>query len=186
MIKNVVEIANVFINNGVKKGDTCLDLTVGNGNDTLYLAKLVGSEGKVFSFDLQQRAIDNTNKLLKENNIENVTLIHDTHSNVSKYVNENIKAAVFNLGFLPGFDKTIVTNEKEVLSALSEVLKMLEVGGFVTICSYLGHDGGLKEYTAIKMFLSDLDKAKYDIIHIAHFLRKDTSPRLIIIEKKEK
>ena len=186
MIKSVVEIANVFIKEGIKEGDTCLDLTMGNGNDTCLLAKLVGENGKVFSFDVQDLAIKNTKKLLKEKDIKNVTLIQDTHSNVRKYVNENIKAAVYNLGFLPKSDKEVVTNADEVLSSLGDVLDMLEVGGFVTICSYLAHDGGKEEYTAIKMFLSDLDKSKYDIIHIAHFLRKSTSPKLIIIEKKEK
>ena len=186
MIKNVVEIANVFIKNGIKRGDVCVDMTMGNGNDTLFLARQVGSEGKVFAFDVQDEAIKNTDKLLKENNIENVILIHGNHSKVKEYIKENIKAAVFNLGYLPGGDKQIVTDRKDVLSALSDVLELLEVGGFVSICSYLGHDGGKEEYTAIKMYLSALDKAKFDIIHIAHFLRKDTSPRLIIIEKKGK
>ena len=93
---------------------------------------------------------------------------------------------MFNLGYLPGSDKSVVTNRKDVIGALSDVLELLEMGGFVTICSYLAHDGGIEEYTAIKMFLSALDRDKYDVIHIAHFLRKDTSPRLIIIEKKEK
>ena len=37
----------------VSPGDTVVDATCGNGNDTLILATLVGSEGRVIAIDTQ-------------------------------------------------------------------------------------------------------------------------------------
>ena len=55
-----------FIREQVQAGDLCIDATAGNGNDTLLLCELVGKEGKVVAFDIQQVAVDNTKKRLAE------------------------------------------------------------------------------------------------------------------------
>ena len=60
------EICKVKIN----KGDVVVDATMGNGNDTIFLAQLVGEQGKVYSFDIQKIALENTRKRLKESNME--------------------------------------------------------------------------------------------------------------------
>jgi phospholipid/cholesterol/gamma-HCH transport system ATP-binding protein len=44
---------------------------MGNGHDTLWLSSAVGKNGKVFSFDIQQAALENTKKLLNLNGAEN-------------------------------------------------------------------------------------------------------------------
>jgi len=60
----------------VKEGDTVVDATCGNGNDTAFLASLVGENGRVFGFDIQDKAIANTTKKLTDLNlIDRVTLI---------------------------------------------------------------------------------------------------------------
>ncbi len=69
-----------LISQAVCLGDTVVDATAGNGNDTLYLANLVGATGRVYSFDIQAQAIENTAALLAKH--DNVTLIHDGHQNV--------------------------------------------------------------------------------------------------------
>lgn len=58
-----------------------IDFTMGNGNDTLTLSRLAK---KVYSFDIQDKALENTKKLL--NDIDNVELILDSHDNFDKYV----------------------------------------------------------------------------------------------------
>ena len=67
MINNVVEITHLFAQNIIKKGDTVIDATCGNGYDTLFLSKLVGNMGKVYAFDIQQIAIERTKDLLNKN-----------------------------------------------------------------------------------------------------------------------
>jgi len=77
---SAVAIARRIMATSVKEGDIVLDCTVGNGNDTLHLAKLVGDKGKVYGFDIQPVAIEITRKKLIENGLINrVILINDGH-----------------------------------------------------------------------------------------------------------
>ena len=86
----------------IKEGDIVVDATVGNGYDTVFLAKVVGKTGRVIGFDIQEKALNNTkDKLIRENLEGRVILIHDSHSNIDKYIKEPINGAMFNLGYLP-------------------------------------------------------------------------------------
>lgn len=52
----------------VRKGDTVVDATCGNGNDTLALLKMVADEraqGCVYGMDIQDSAIESTSSFLK-------------------------------------------------------------------------------------------------------------------------
>lgn len=62
----VVDLVKSIVAGVVSEGDTVVDATVGNGNDTIFLARLVGEKGKVYGFDIQQEAINNTGELLKD------------------------------------------------------------------------------------------------------------------------
>ena len=102
IIKNSLKQSHQYIKACVNEGDTVVDATCGNGNDTVFLAQLVGERGRVFGFDIQDAAIENTAGKLEELKLlKRVTLIKDGHENMGNYVNENIKAVMFNLGYLP-------------------------------------------------------------------------------------
>lgn len=45
----------------LQPGDYAVDATMGNGNDTLFLAQLVET-GKVYAFDIQEAAVIATKK----------------------------------------------------------------------------------------------------------------------------
>ena len=67
----VMDIVSSYIN----EGDFVIDCTMGNGNDTLSLAKLTGADhgaegALVYALDVQDKAIEKTGALLKENGIE--------------------------------------------------------------------------------------------------------------------
>ena len=49
----VTEWIQHFIRQQVREGDLCIDATMGNGNDTLLLARLAGASGQVLAFDIQ-------------------------------------------------------------------------------------------------------------------------------------
>ena len=49
--------AHDLLRQHIHAGDTVLDGTAGNGHDTLLLAQLVGSAGKVYAFDIQDSAL---------------------------------------------------------------------------------------------------------------------------------
>ena len=115
----------------IKKGGICADFTMGNGHDTLFLAKSVGEFGTIYSFDIQDQALSNTKKLLEENNINNVTLIKDSHSNLKKYIKTKIDVGMFNLGFLPGGNKNITTNHETTIEAIISAIDILNPNGAI-------------------------------------------------------
>ena len=60
------ELTHLLISHIIKEGSRVVDATAGNGHDTFFLSNLVGETGKVFSYDIQEVAINNT-KLLNKN-----------------------------------------------------------------------------------------------------------------------
>lgn len=66
---NTLGVAHKIIEEKVKKGDFCIDATAGRGHDTVFLTELVGEEGRVIAFDIQQDAVDSTRALLQEKRI---------------------------------------------------------------------------------------------------------------------
>lgn len=69
-------MAKRFLAQMVTAGDCVIDATAGNGNETLYLANLVGETGCVYAFDIQQQALAATAKKLGTLQ-QRVRLIHD-------------------------------------------------------------------------------------------------------------
>ena len=72
-----VEVAHRFVTSIVRSGDVCVDATVGNGHDTCFLAKLVGEQGRVLGFDVQEEALVKTQQLLNDYQLaDSCELIH--------------------------------------------------------------------------------------------------------------
>ncbi len=102
-----------------------VDGTMGNGNDTLFLSQLVGNDGRVYAFDVQDMAVTNTEKLLETHEAtDNVTLIKSGHETMDEYVNE-ASLIMFNLGYLPRADHKFITKPKTTIMALDKSLTLL-------------------------------------------------------------
>ncbi len=172
-----------FSKNAIKNKDgdfkLAVDMTCGNGNDTLFLAGLFD---EVHGFDIQEVSVENTLYLLEENNIKNVGLHIDSFVNVDEYIDE-ADVFVYNLGYLPGGDKSIVTRTEDTLASLEKVLKLLKSDGIVSIMSYPGHEEGNREYEAVEDLLSALDNKGFEVVKFAP-INKHFSPVLFIIVKK--
>ncbi|MDO4635226.1 MAG: class I SAM-dependent methyltransferase [Streptococcus sp.] len=175
-----LEFSHHFLTSILDKDAICVDATMGNGNDTIFLAERCQ---KVYAFDIQEQAIQNTKRRLKEKNIENVCLILDGHENVDTYVSK-IRAAIFNLGYLPQADKSVVTKSQTTLLALEKIIDMLEHKGRVAIMVYYGHDGGNDEKEAILSFVSHLPQDNFTVMSYQALNQKNTPPFLIMIEKR--
>ena len=163
----------------VKPNDLVIDATVGNGNDTLFLAKIV-EKGKVFGFDIQSDAISNTKKLLDENNCNNYALYNESHANMLNVLNDyigKISMVVFNLGYLPNGDKSITTVWETTKKAIEDSLKLLNDKGVILITVYPGHEQGHEESINLQEYLKDKNVTYY------HNDYKDNSPYLIEIKK---
>ena len=69
-----------FISTHIKEGGTVVDFTMGNGNETLFLSRTVGEEGRVYAFDIQEDALTSTRAHLSLNGApENYELICASH-----------------------------------------------------------------------------------------------------------
>ncbi|MBN2547116.1 MAG: class I SAM-dependent methyltransferase [Spirochaetes bacterium] len=174
-----------ILKNHVKKKDIIIDATLGNGNDALFLAQLTGANGLVYGFDIQKNAIDSTEKKLIEKKLEDrVKLILDSHENIDKYVKQKISTAVFNLGYLPDADRSIITTPQSTIIALRKVMKLLKNEGLITIVSYIEHQGGYEESIELENFLKIIDEKKYKILKINYLNDKKKAPVLFLITKK--
>lgn len=172
------DIIEYFINSFIKEGDTVVDATAGNGNDTLKLCKKTGENGKVFAFDIQKSALDATDKKLKDNGFFNAKLILDSHENIDNYVTEPVSAVIFNLGYLPGGDHSICTHADSSINAIEKSLKL--ISGFISVTVYYGKNSGTEEKDAVMEYLKTIDHKKYTVL-VHDFYNRPNNPPLTVI-----
>lgn len=186
MLKGIIPFAHSLLEKSISEGDYVADATCGNGNDSLFLSTLVGQEGKVYAFDIQTAAITNTKELLQQHKRENVQLIHDSHAHVDKYIkqDESLAAAVFNLGYLPRSDKTIITQPHSTITAIEKLLPLLKKNGLLILVVYSGHSGGKEEKEAVLRFTSSLDQKQYFVLKYQFINLINEPPFVLAIEKK--
>lgn len=173
-----------LISQHIRAGGVCADFTMGNGHDTLWLSRAVGESGKVYAFDIQQAALDSTAELLKKENApHNVELILDSHHNAGNYIKEKLCVGMFNLGWLPGGDKSITTLRETTLPAIQTAISLLEPNGGILLAVYPGHEEGRIEGELITQYLSTLDRKKICCSKL-QIVNSPTSPFFFLIETK--
>jgi len=174
-----------FITPHLKEGGVAADFTMGNGNDTLWLSRAMGENGKVYAFDIQELALENTKKrLVSENAPENYTLILDSHSNLKKYITEPICVGMFNLGYLPGSGNKALTTLRETTKiAVTDAIDMLDHDGILMIAVYPGHEEGALEGEMLEEILSGYSRFRYCVSKF-RIINSPTSPFFFIIERK--
>ncbi|KAL2897179.1 putative rRNA methylase YtqB [Bienertia sinuspersici] len=265
--KKATEVAHLVWKLVVQKGDTVIDATCGNGNDTLVLAKLVTDDlakGFVYGMDVQDDAIKNTSSLLDlsldPTQRKSVKLFSICHSRMVEVLPKNcfVSALVcfsasacfwvvigvlgglrltsttgigvasygtcrtgkmstyaansfvsalkclllsgdpsdgvvyripdtmlvaFNLGYLPGGDKGIITKSATTLLALEAAKELLLPGGIISVVAYIGHPGGREEYEIVRAFASELPAESWVCSHI-QMLNKPLAPILVFLFKR--
>ena len=71
-----------------------------------------------------------------------------------------VAAVMFNLGYLPGGEKSIITEIRSTLPALAAAASLLRTGGILSVVAYPGHPGGDLECRGVEEWfqqLSDTD-----------------------------
>lgn len=189
MLVSALKFGHQLLAEVVLSGDTVVDATVGNGNDTLFLAELVGEQGKVIGCDIQTQAIETTQqKLIEEHLDSRVFLYLMGHEKIQDILTEDelIKAAVFNLGYLPKGDKQIITQGKTTVAALSVLISHLEKEGRIVVVVYHGHPGGKQEKEEVLDFVKTIPQDEFNVLSYQFVNQKNSPPMLICIEKKRK
>jgi hypothetical protein len=163
--------------------DKAIDATLGNGHDTLFLVQTLPN-GKVFSFDVQNKALENAKKILKQNfaSLENVFFFLKSHEDFTFLKDETINLVVYNLGYLPGGDKSLTTKVSSTLKSVEEALSLITSGGAISITCYRGHEEGALEEKALLQMVKNLPSSKYSVCY-HEWVNKTNAPSLIWIRK---
>ena len=180
-LNNCLTMSHEYIKKNLSKDSITIDATAGNGNDTLFLAK---NSKKVFAFDIQETAILNTKKLLEQNNISNVQLIHDSHININLYNIKEANAIMFNLGYLPKYNHKISTNYKSTIEAIKKSMNILKKSGLISIVIYHGEDSGVVERDKVLEFIKQINDDNFRVLKLSYENQRNNPPILVVIEKK--
>ncbi len=177
---NTLSLAHDFIRANVHSGDICIDATAGRGRDTALLCELVGENGHVFAFDIQEEAIESTAELLRSQNLNNrAELICDGHENMEKYTEAGtVSCVVFNFGRLPGGDPLIFSKAETSVKAIDAALRLLKSEGVLCLCIYYGSFNGYDERDALLQHLQSLDDRKYTVL-LSEFVNRHGEPPLL-------
>lgn len=187
MLERAMYYSHTLLKEVVNQGDLVIDATVGNGGDTVLLATLVGEAGQVLGFDVQETALNNTKeKLLLTGLTKQVHLFHQGHETVASVLPENkeIAAAIFNLGYLPKSDKSIITQADTTLHAIEAILPNLRKGGLLLVVVYYGHEGGDIEKDAVLDYCQNISQESYNVLQYGFINQRNQPPFLLAIEKK--
>ncbi len=167
--------AHTYWKNHLQPGDLAIDMTCGNGHDTLFLADL---GAQVFAFDIQEAAIAKTKQLVPSANT-----IHRSHDELNQVELPSApKLIVYNLGYLPGGDKSIVTLTTSTIHSLKQATTLLAQNGAISIMCYPGHDEGLVEELEVISFCKSLPSKEWTIC-FHQWINRPKAPSLVWLQK---
>ncbi|REK75713.1 class I SAM-dependent methyltransferase [Paenibacillus paeoniae] len=186
---SVLSMAHKWIAERAGSGDAVIDATAGGGVDTLTLAELVGPKGIVYAFDIQPSALERTRERLEAaGGHPQVQLLLKDHAEMADAIaSEHVgktAAIMFNLGYLPGSDQSIVTQPASTIEALQAAIGLLRPGGILTCVLYPGHPGGELEAAAVEAWASTLPQSLGQAV-LYRQPQRSTAPYLIAVEKRK-
>ena len=194
---NIVSRAQQLVSEVLQPGDLAVDLTAGNGSDTLFLAQSVGLTGQVLAFDIQEQALSATAEKLMNAGVmvtrvdpgshvsieAGVQLIAASHDCLAGYLSVAPKVIIANLGYLPGGDETITTRTDSTVKALQHSTELLVVGGRIAVVVYPGHPGGKEEGGAVDALFAALPMTHWQVLRV-EVPNSSAAPFLLVAEKR--
>jgi len=184
LLRGPVALSHLIMRVFLQKGDRAVDATCGNGSDTLLMSGTVGDTGRVWAFDIQQAAIEQTAQRLAEAGLgARVELIGRGHETLSEYVQVGISLVMFNLGYLPGGDRTVITRPETTMPALEMALACLKPGGVLAVTIYPGHHGGKQEQQSVDSWSSGLDPRSFHAWRMGQTNAAPDAPYFMLIQK---
>ena len=185
---SLVNVAQLAVKSVLRQGDIAVDATLGNGHDAVFLAESVGPGGHVFGFDVQRQAlVSSYQKLLASDLQRRVTLHLVSHAELLEVMPESVlgkvAAVMFNLGYLPGGDKAVITQVDSTLKALAAACRLLDKSGIITVLAYPGHAGGDAETERLTEWMRSLNPDQFKMELVLSQFDKPGAPRLFILRK---
>jgi SAM-dependent methyltransferase len=183
-LRGPVPLSHLFLHSFVHDGYKAVDATCGNGHDTLLLARLVGVRGHVWGFDIQRQAVEETGRRLAEADLSSrVTLLSVGHEEMAQHVAVPLQVVLYNLGYQPGGDRSIITRPDTTGIALEQSLGLLTAGGVVIVTVYPGHDGGSEEQSVVDKWAAGLDPRAFHCWRMGQTNVAPAAPYLLLVQK---
>lgn len=183
-IQDIQGLLRLLLRQFIAPGDAVLDATAGRGRDTVFLAECVGSAGKVYAFDIQEEAIRGTAELLETTGFKDRVLLYQLdHARLAEVTQDKLKAAVFNLGYLPGSDHQVRTETDTTLAAIWAVLKLLQKGGVLALTVYRRHPGARAESVEVERLLKNLPAKDYSVLAGNYLNQSQEAPSWVLVQK---
>lgn len=154
---------------------TVIDATCGSGYDTLFLAQRAK---RVLAYDIQKEAIEKTKQRLQAEGLCNVELHLACHTTIDTPA----QLIVYNLGYLPGSDKTVTTHLETTMSSLEKALELLLPGGAISLMCYDGHEAGKAETEALMCWAQNLPRADW-AVYLHRLWNTPAGPKTLLIQK---
>lgn len=176
-----------------------VDATCGNGHDTLALAQMLWPDGDaaasgalLYAFDIQKDAAASTRRRLIAGGYRphledgRIRILCESHENIPQHLDGRaIDLIVFNLGYLPGGDRTVTTEAASTLCAVISSINDLSAGGLVCITMYSGHPSGAKEKAELLRFAEALDPSVYHVSYLDMLNQPNDPPEILLITRKK-
>ena len=172
-----------------------LDATLGQGKDSFYLAEIAlenpsspfHQNRKLFAVDIQKQSLDAARLMLEkglpQQVMQKISLIQSCHSDLNFSAMSPLTLIVYNLGYLPGGDKSITTQTATTQKSIELALDVVSDGGMITITCYPGHDEGKNELIMLCDYLWNLPKKKWSVTHLQFAKETSSAPTLWVIQK---
>ena len=189
LFQSHIDLAHQYWQTALTPGDTAIDATCGNGHDSLVLAKWALSEtaGKLIVMDIQVAAITNTHNLLasrlSEKSLSRVHYLQQSHAEFpASIAKRSVKLIVYNLGYLPGGDKSLTTMTDSSLESIQRALELIVNGGVISITCYPGHPEGEKEHEKILALVNTLPSNEWNCCH-HKWMHSPKAPSLLLLQR---
>lgn len=176
----------------VVPGPLLVDATAGNGHDSLFLLGAAPRNALLLAMDVQAQAVTATGDLLAAHGFAHAArVLHTGHEHLANVLaalapedrQRPLMCVVFNLGWLPGGNKGLVTTPATSLPALEAALEALAPGGCISLHCYTGHEGGAQEAAALEARVRSLPPRRWRVLALADANRERAAESLLLVER---
>ena len=184
--KNAVNMSHFIMAPFLKAAKTLVDMTCGNGHDTVFLASHMAPAATLYALDIQPCAIANTKEAIRQAGLENMQIVYSlgSHDQLVEAIDEPIDIVVFNLGYLPSGNHDLHTDAKITINACKLCLNKIAENGIIIIVSYPGTKAGAEECQLLRKFLQDIPQKEFHVSQWCPLNQVNDPPVLYIVQKR--
>lgn len=185
-LKNAVTMSHMILEPYVAQAKIIIDMTCGNGYDTLFLAKHMTTQAMLYAFDIQPCAVEAAKKRVEMALLSEKHVIYQcgSHDELAANVDRPLDIVVFNLGYLPSGDHHIHTKSEITIKAVKICLNKLAINGIIMLAAYPGTPAGKIEAEAVRSFVTTLPQRAFDVSTWQPINQIHYPPVLYMVQKR--